>query len=149
MNGPVDYMAALLLVDPTAEASTRTVEVDGERVRANVYRYECIQRTDQKPMPSKTELDAAWANHTPPLQWNRTQLLALFTRGETRWIRAHAMADPDSASAIVLDELERRPPDHVYRSDSQTLADLLDGLVQEGALQSGRPAEILAGIVPA
>lgn len=149
MNGPVDYMAALLLIDPAAVAATVTVGDGEQRIRANAYRYECISRLDDKPMPSKSELELAWANYTPPLQWSRTELLALFTREETRLIRSVAMADSESASAIVLDEMERRPPEHIYRSDSATLIQLLTALVTEGELESHRPAQILAGIAPA
>lgn len=65
----IDWMQALLIVEPKAKASC------GET-------YESIRRHDGELVPPRARLEAAWAGYVPPKEWRADEFWNRFTQAE-------------------------------------------------------------------
>lgn len=124
MTPPVDWLQALLLIEPTAQAHTLGPEYSG------------LHRLDDLPLPSQAELEAAWAAWGPPVTWSPDQFLSRFTDSEQDAIE-------DSDAPIARKARRSLYTNQSVRSDSANLAALMAGLVQVGLITQQRADQIL------
>lgn len=112
-----DYVDALRLVDPLAEAYSTSSED-----------YSALRRTDGGEIPSKETLDEAWANRTPVAVWEPREFLRRFN--QQTLIRIYEAANTNMAIRILIDTALSGP----VHSNSPDLVQGMSQLVDAGLI---------------